>query len=93
MHHRRRARKAKATGTHTADDILAQYERQSGACYWCDAEVGQDYHVDHVVPLSKGGSDGPDNLVIACPTCNLRKGAKMPDEFVKDLAVAQVAAA
>jgi 5-methylcytosine-specific restriction endonuclease McrA len=32
-------------------------------------------HLDHVIPWSKGGSDSPDNLVIACAPCNMRKKA------------------
>jgi 5-methylcytosine-specific restriction endonuclease McrA len=78
---RRRAHKLNAPGSHTAQDVLDQYERQSGACYWCNVKVGKEYHVDHVIPHAKGGSDGPENIVIACPTCNLRKGIKMPHEF------------
>lgn len=38
-------------------------------------------HIDHVWPLSKGGSNGPENLVLACAECNLRKSAKTPMEF------------
>jgi 5-methylcytosine-specific restriction endonuclease McrA len=34
-----------------------------------------------VVPLSRGGSNGPENIVIACPTCNLAKKDKMPHEW------------
>lgn len=30
-------------------------------------------HVDHVVPISKGGTDDLDNLVTACVSCNLSK--------------------
>ncbi|MBA4067289.1 MAG: HNH endonuclease, partial [Isosphaera sp.] len=29
---------------------------------------------EHVVPVSRGGSDGPDNLALACRACNARKG-------------------
>jgi 5-methylcytosine-specific restriction endonuclease McrA len=68
------------TGTHTADDVLAQFERQNGRCYWCGCRLGP-YHVDHVIPLSKGGSNGPENIVASCPPCNLSKNAKMPSEF------------
>lgn len=32
--------------------------------------------IDHVIPLCKGGSDDLENLVIACMSCNSRKGSK-----------------
>ena len=80
---RRRARSAQAEGTHTAADIKAQYARQRGKCFWCGVKVGKAYHVDHVVPLSRGGSNWPENLVIACATCNMQKGAKLPHEWAK----------
>ena len=77
----RRARKKGAAGHHTVADIKAQYERQCGKCYYCGAKVGSSYHVDHVVPLSRGGSNDISNLVIACPTCNQKKRARLPHEF------------
>jgi 5-methylcytosine-specific restriction endonuclease McrA len=79
--HRRRARRMAAEGSHTGADIEAQYARQRGRCFWCRAKVGNTYHVDHVVPLARGGSDAPENLVVACPSCNLAKHAKSPQEF------------
>ena len=78
---RRRALKAGADGTHTVEDIQAQYHRQKGKCFYCQKNLGMKYHVDHVTPLSKGGSDGPENLVIACGPCNLTKHAKHPMDF------------
>jgi len=77
----RKARKLSAPGVHTAADVTAQYERQHGKCYWCHEKVGDTYHVDHVTPLVKKGSNGKENIVIACPTCNLSKGAKHPMDF------------
>lgn len=77
----RRARKQNAPGSHTAADVLAQYARQRGRCFWCPRKVGKTYHVDHVTPLALGGSDGPENIVIACPSCNLRKSATHPMIF------------
>lgn len=78
---RRRTLKRQASGTHTVADVQAQYERQKGKCYWCGVKVGDNYHVDHIHPLSRGGSNGPENLVIACPHCNESKGAKLPHEW------------
>lgn len=85
----RRAREQSASGKHTGADVLAQYDRQRGRCYWQSSEMckarggklGGDYHVDHVTPLALGGSNGPENLVISCPTCNTSKGAKHPMDF------------
>jgi 5-methylcytosine-specific restriction endonuclease McrA len=55
--------------------------RQRGKCHWCGEKVGRFYHVDHVVPLSKGGSNGPENLVIACAFCNISKHDRLPHEW------------
>lgn len=82
---RRRARMQNAPGSHTAADITAQRRRQSGRCYWCGVKVGRRYHVDHVIPLALGGSNGKENIVIACAHCNQSKGAKMPHEFSQRL--------
>lgn len=77
----RRALKRNSKGTHTISDIRALYEGQNGKCWYCGVDVGNDYHVDHFIPLSKGGSNDVGNLRIACPTCNLSKNAKDPHEW------------
>ena len=78
---RRRALKLNATGIHTKDDVQRQYKSQKGHCYWCNIKVDKVYHVDHVIPLSRGGSNGPENIVISCPTCNMKKNNKLPHEW------------
>lgn len=75
------ARKMAASGTHTAEDVAAQYERQGGRCFYC-GEKTTTYHADHVVPLILGGSNGPENLVIACQHCNNVKAARHPMDYV-----------
>jgi 5-methylcytosine-specific restriction endonuclease McrA len=83
----RRSRKLKAHGKHTRADVLSQFEKQNGRCFWCAEEIQQGGHtVDHYVPLTKGGSNDPSNLVVACRSCNSRKWALDPDEFRRRLA-------
>lgn len=49
-------------------------------CCYCDERAE---HLDHVHPLSKGGADAPRNIVPACASCNLSKGAKTLAEWVE----------
>jgi len=49
-------------------------ERDSFTCQYCGRSApGVVLHVDHVVPVSKGGSNDMSNLVTACEDCNLGK--------------------
>lgn len=81
----RRAKSKESDSTHTAQDIVDLYSAQKGRCAYCKMKVGNKYHVDHIQPLSKGGGNGKDNLQICCPACNLKKHAKDPIDFAKEL--------
>lgn len=80
--HRRRAQES--GGVSTAR-LRAWTDAQTKRCVWCSTDCQEAFHVDHVVPLSKGGEHELTNLAIACPTCNLRKSAKMPLEWALEL--------
>ncbi len=77
--HRYRARKHNALGSHTYEDLVAIFVKQEGACFYCRLQLPamKDGHFDHVVPLSRGGSDDPNNLVFSCAPCNWSKHAKL----------------
>lgn len=77
----RRSLKRNASGSHTAADIKRLFVEQAGRCGYCSASLASGYHVDHVVPLSRGGSNAPSNLCLACPRCNFSKGAKLLSEM------------
>lgn len=79
---RNRAAKVKgAEGSHTRADVRRQYVMQGGKCFWCDRVLGEAFHIDHLIPISRGGTNGPENIVAACAPCNLSKGAKLPLEW------------
>jgi 5-methylcytosine-specific restriction endonuclease McrA len=51
-------------------------------CYYCGtSDTSLKYHVDHRVPVAKGGDDSWVNLVRACEPCNFSKSAKTDAEF------------
>jgi 5-methylcytosine-specific restriction endonuclease McrA len=43
--------------------------------YCTDCGTTQDLTADHIVPLSKGGTNTLDNYAVRCSTCNTSKGA------------------
>lgn len=82
---RRRGKLRDAEGTHTVQDVKSIYAEQDGECVYCGADLLEGYHVDHIMPLALGGSNWPDNLQCLCPTCNLRKGSKHPDDWHNEI--------
>jgi 5-methylcytosine-specific restriction endonuclease McrA len=80
----RQALKRAAEGSHTAADVQRIYEAQKGKCVCCHKKLNGKYHVDHIQPLARGGSNWPDNLQALCPTCNMRKSAKDPIKFAQE---------
>lgn len=67
---KRRAMRKHAPGHHTAADRLAVLNEYHHLCVYCN---GTATTLDHVIPLTRGGSNGRDNLAPACLSCNSRK--------------------
>lgn len=74
-----RSRKLNAQGRHSGEDVLQRLRDQDNCCYWCSQPL-QNYHVDHYIPLSRGGTNWPENLVMTCPSCNTSKNNHLPFE-------------
>jgi 5-methylcytosine-specific restriction endonuclease McrA len=75
---RRRARLGGIRSSISLDEWRERIALFSGNCAYCDAEA---LHMDHVIPLSRGGEDVILNVVPACAPCNLSKGNKLPLEW------------
>ena len=72
----RRARKADAFIE--AIDRQVVFVRDQGTCGICQQGVeSANWHLDHVLPLSKGGMHSYDNVQVSHPVCNMRKGSKI----------------
>ncbi|MCL4858811.1 MAG: HNH endonuclease [Caldilineaceae bacterium] len=60
--------------------------RDAYTCQYCAEAPGrQNLTVDHVIPRSRGGKHGWENLVTACKRCNQKKGSFTPDEAMMSL--------
>ena len=80
---RRRARLKGCTTDISASRFYKWVRHQKWvACYYCGERVsGLEAHVDHIIPLDKGGPHSESNLCAACEKCNLRKHTKLPSEL------------
>lgn len=58
------------------------YERDGYRCVYCNATQGLT--LDHLVPQSRGGIHEVSNLVTACRSCNSKKNAKTPEEWLNE---------
>ena len=79
---RRQELKQNATGSHTKRDIDVIRIKLKNACRYCGCNLAGDEHIDHITPLSRGGSDYPRNLTLACHSCNQEKTNKTLDEYL-----------
>lgn len=63
-------------------ELIPNFERwlktNGDLCVYCHGEFEA---IDHVVPLSRGGTNHEDNLVPACKSCNSSKGTKLLSEW------------
>ena len=63
------------------------YVRSDFHCVYCGRDLLADFDLfvtmgrDHLIPRSKGGSDGTSNRVAACATCDKIKGKSPPDNL------------
>lgn len=74
-----------AKGSHTVNDIENLKTIQKMTCAACYVKfTGDEYHVDHIYPLARGGNNDKKNLQLLCPPCNMSKGAKMPEDFYQE---------
>jgi HNH endonuclease len=73
--HKRRAA-LKAGGTHTRVQIAALAVTQGYLCKACGCDISKKWDRDHIVPVSKGGSNDISNIQLLCPPCNYEKRAK-----------------
>ena len=82
---RRRARKRNAPGVpYAVAEFRALCDESSWQCAYCSTvlDIGT-VQADHVIPLSRGGSNSIENIAVCCGPCNVSKGHKPLDVWLK----------
>lgn len=75
-----------APATHALNDPAVRQKVRAltdGRCSYCDCDLPDNWHIDHVVPKSAGGPDNIANYVPSCPSCNISKNGNHVLDFIK----------
>ena len=78
----RRARIKSIGGKFTKQDVLQIKSLQRNRCACCATALNR-FHIDHIFPLARGGSNDKTNIQLLCPPCNISKSAKHPVDFMQ----------
>ena len=66
----------------------AVYDKTNGHCYYCGVVLvvgkkgANQFQIDHMTPVRRGGTEDLDNLVPSCRACNCSKGPMTAEEFL-----------
>lgn len=81
-----RAKASQRGGIITVPLLRDRILESGGRCEWCGVSVvASAFEVDHIISLSQGGGNIPENLVVSCPSCNRRKAEKHPVHFAQEI--------
>ena len=81
--HNRRARKRENGGKLSRGLAEKLFNLQRGKCACCKQPLGDNYHMDHIMPIALGGANEDCNIQLLRSTCNQQKYAKHPIDFMQ----------
>jgi 5-methylcytosine-specific restriction endonuclease McrA len=81
--HTRRARKREIGGKLSKGLSERLFKLQRGKCACCGKPLGDNFHLDHIMPLALGGANEDWNIQLLTRRCNAQKHAKHPIEFMQ----------
>lgn len=79
----RRAKKRNSPGSLSHGLAEKLFALQKGKCPCCKQPLGDNYHMDHVIPLALGGLNVDSNMQLLRAVCNMQKRAKHPVDFMQ----------
>lgn len=78
----KRAKAYGAPGIITEADIKCKLDSQKYTCKYCSIELNSTFHVDHILPFKKNGTNFPTNIQCLCEKCNKSKGSKYVSDYL-----------
>lgn len=82
---RKKKIKSVSDGTVKPKFIKELMNSQLEKCKICEINIKDNFHIDHIMPLCRGGLHAITNVQLLCPTCNLTKSTKTHEEYINTL--------
>ena len=79
----RRAKKRSTGGVLSNGLSEKLFKLQQGKCPCCKEPLGENYHLDHIMPIHLGGPNIDSNMQLLRQVCNLQKSAQHPIDFMQ----------
>lgn len=76
--------KKRSTGRLSKGLAERLFKLQRGLCACCKRPLGNNYHMDHIMPLALGGENIDSNIQLLRQRCNNQKSAKHPIAFMQE---------
>ncbi len=83
LSHNRRAKISLIGGKLSSGLSKKLFKLQKGKCACCKEPLGNNFHMDHIMPLALGGANEDWNIQLLRQTCNNQKRAKHPIDFMQ----------
>lgn len=80
----RRAMERQVGGTISTEDWLNLVNEFNSCCAYC-GKYDKNITQDHIIPISRGGSNTIENILPACWLCNCKKNDKTAEEFYESM--------
>lgn len=65
---------------------LQHFKNEFFTCEYCLKEIiDESYHLEHLLPLCRNGTNELSNLGVSCRSCNSRKSKRTVEEFMPEL--------
>ena len=77
--HKRKVKRTRRRRSDFYKNVRKRLLKDDPRCYWCRRSLGTKTATnDHIIPLSKGGTNGIDNQTLACYDCNQNRRDNLP---------------
>lgn len=63
--------------------VIEKLKGQNYKCVYCGVDIKENFSIDHIIPLSKGGTNEIGNIDLVCKPCNTKKGTRSKERMLE----------